>query len=91
MDVVKQNLEKIKGKVDVDSIPGQGTKIKLRIPLTLAIIDGMLVRVGTARCIVPILSIKEAFRPQPDAITVTPDRRGTGPGARKLLPSGSPT
>ncbi|WP_321533206.1 chemotaxis protein CheA [uncultured Desulfuromonas sp.] len=73
MDVVKQNLEKIKGKVDVDSIPGQGTKIKLRIPLTLAIIDGMLVRVGTARCIVPILSIKEAFRPQPDAITVTPD------------------
>jgi two-component system chemotaxis sensor kinase CheA len=73
MDVVKQNLEKIKGKVDVDSIPGQGTKIKLRIPLTLAIIDGMLVRVGEARCIVPILSIKEAFRPQPDAITVTPD------------------
>ncbi|EAT15798.1 chemotaxis protein CheA [Desulfuromonas acetoxidans] len=73
MDVVKQNLEKIKGKVDVDSIPGKGTKIKLRIPLTLAIIDGMLVRVGTARCIVPILSIKEAFRPQPDAITVTPD------------------
>ena len=73
MDVVKQNLEKIKGKVDVDSVPGKGTKIKLRIPLTLAIIDGMLVRVGNAKCIVPILSIKEAFRPQPDAITVTPD------------------
>ncbi|OEU69737.1 MAG: chemotaxis protein CheA [Desulfuromonadales bacterium C00003068] len=73
MDVVKQNLERIKGKVDVDSVPGQGTTIKLRIPLTLAIIDGMLVRVGDARCIVPILSIKEAFRPQPDAITITPD------------------
>lgn len=73
MDVVKQNLEKIKGKVDVNSVPGQGTTIKLRIPLTLAIIDGMLVRVGNARCIVPILSIKEAFRPQPEALTITPD------------------
>lgn len=73
MDVVKQNLEKIKGKVDVNSVPGKGTTIKLRIPLTLAIIDGMLVRVGDVKCIVPILSIKEAFRPQPDAITVTPD------------------
>lgn len=73
MDVVKQNLEKIKGKVDVSSVPGKGTTIKLRIPLTLAIIDGMLVRVGEAKCIVPILSIKEAFRPQPDAITITPD------------------
>ncbi|MCD6526677.1 MAG: chemotaxis protein CheA [Desulfuromonas sp.] len=73
MDVVKQNLEKIKGKVDVDSVPGQGTIIKLRIPLTLAIIDGMLVRVGDSRCIVPILSIKEAFRPQPEAVTITPD------------------
>lgn len=73
MDVVKQNLEKIKGKVDVNSVPGQGTTIKLRIPLTLAIIDGMLVRVGDARCIVPILSIKEAFRPQPEALTITPD------------------
>ncbi|OQY19106.1 MAG: chemotaxis protein CheA [Desulfobacteraceae bacterium 4572_35.1] len=73
MDVVKQNLEKIKGKVDVNSVPGKGTIIKLRIPLTLAIIDGMLVRVGNAQCIVPILSIKEAFRPQSDAITITPD------------------
>jgi len=73
MDVVKQNLEKIKGKVDVNSTPGQGTTIKLRIPLTLAIIDGMLVRVGDAKCIVPILSIKEAFRPQPEALTITPN------------------
>ncbi|MGD9848784.1 MAG: chemotaxis protein CheA [Desulfuromonas sp.] len=73
MDVVKQNLEKIKGKVNVSSVPGKGTTIKLRIPLTLAIIDGMLVRVGDSKCIVPILAIKEAFRPQPEAITITPD------------------
>lgn len=73
MDVVKRNLEKIKGKIDVSSTPGEGTRIDLRIPLTLAIIDGMLVRVGTTTCIVPTLSILEAFRPNMEQITITPD------------------
>ncbi len=73
MDVVKKNLEKIKGKIDVTSNPGQGTKITLRIPLTLAIIDGMIVRVGTTTCIVPTLSILEAYRPDMGSITITPD------------------
>ncbi len=73
MDVVKKNLEKIKGKIDVGSVPGQGSKITLRIPLTLAIIDGMIVRVGTTTCIVPTLAILEAFRPEREQITLTPD------------------
>jgi len=73
MDVVKKNLEKIKGKIEVQSGSGRGTRITLRIPLTLAIIDGMLVRVGEARCIVPLLAIREIFRPTPDAVTVMPD------------------
>jgi two-component system chemotaxis sensor kinase CheA len=73
MDVVKRNLEKIKGKIDVSSTPGQGTRIDLRIPLTLAIIDGMLVRVGTTTCIVPTLSILEAFRPTMEQMTITPE------------------
>ena len=73
MDVVKRNLEKIKGKIDVSSQPGKGTRIDLRIPLTLAIIDGMLVRVGTTTCIAPTLSILEAFRPNMEQITITPD------------------
>lgn len=73
MDVVKRNLEKIKGKIDISSVPGKGSKINLRIPLTLAIIDGMIVRVGTTTCIVPTLSILEAFRPNADQITITPD------------------
>jgi len=75
MDVVKQNLEKIKGKIDVSSVPGQGSIMKLRIPLTLAIIDGMLVRVGDVHCIVPVLAIKEAFRPETEGITTTPDNQ----------------
>jgi two-component system chemotaxis sensor kinase CheA len=73
MDVVKRNLEKIKGKIDITSKFGQGTRINLRIPLTLAIIDGMMVRVGTTTCIVPTLSILEAYRPEMAQITVTPD------------------
>ncbi len=73
MDVVKRNLEKIKGKIDITSKLGQGTRINLRIPLTLAIIDGMMVRVGTTTCIVPTLSILEAYRPEMEQITVTPD------------------
>jgi two-component system chemotaxis sensor kinase CheA len=73
MDVVKQNLAKIRGKVDVHSTLGQGTRVDLRIPLTLAIIDGMLVRVGAEKCIVPILAIRESFRPEAKDITITPD------------------
>ncbi len=73
MDVVKRNLEKIKGKINVSSTPGQGSQIDLRIPLTLAIIDGMLVRVGDTMAILPTLSILEAFRPEKGQITRTPE------------------
>lgn len=73
MDVVKKNLEKIKGKIEVNSTPGQGSRIDLRIPLTLAIIDGMMVRVGSTTAILPTLSILEAFRPVNDQITLTPE------------------
>ncbi len=73
MDVVKQNIDKIKGKIEVTSKPGKGSRMLLRIPLTLGIIDGMMVRVGDTKCIVPTLAIREAFRPTDDAITITPD------------------
>ena len=73
MDVVRKNIEKLKGKTDIISTPGKGSTFILRIPLTLAIIDGMLVRVGEARYTIPILAIKESFRPDPSWITVTPD------------------
>lgn len=73
MDVVKKNIEKIKGKVELTSTPNQGTRFTLRIPLTLGIIDGMLLRVGSAKCIIPTLAINQAFRPTPAMITVTPD------------------
>lgn len=73
MDVVRQNLESIKGNIEIRSKAGQGTTMILRIPLTLAIIEGMLIRTGNSLYILPILSIKESFQPTPDMITVTPD------------------
>lgn len=75
MDVVKKNIEKLKGRITVRSRPGHGTQIYLQIPLTLAIIDGMLVRVGEARYTIPLLSIRESIRPLKSAITVTPDEQ----------------
>jgi two-component system chemotaxis sensor kinase CheA len=73
MDVVKKNLERLNGKIDVRSAPGRGSTFVMRIPLTMAIIEGMLVRVGSARYTVPMLAIRESFRPEPGWITTTPD------------------
>ena len=73
MDVVKRNIEKIKGHIDVYSRPGLGTTFIMRIPLTLAIIDGMLVRVGAASYTIPLLSIRESIQVEEHNVTVTMD------------------
>ncbi len=62
-DVVKKSIEKLRGKVDFTSSPGRGSTMTIRLPLTLAIIDGMIVRVGAHRYILPTISIVESFRP----------------------------
>jgi len=77
MDVVRKNIEKLRGKIDIYSKPGRGTKFVIRIPLTLAIIEGMVVEVGKARYTIPISSIKESFRPQAAQVTITPDNQET--------------
>jgi len=63
MDVVKKAVEKLRGKVDVQSQPGKGSLFTIRLPLTLAIIDGIIVRVGTERYIIPTIAIQESMRP----------------------------
>jgi two-component system chemotaxis sensor kinase CheA len=72
MDVVKRNIEKLGGKVNVRSKTGAGTMFAVRIPLTLAIIEGMVVKVGNCRYTIPIGSIKESIQPVADQITMTP-------------------
>ncbi len=73
MDVVKRNLESISGLIMVDSKEGKGTKITLKIPLTLAIIEGMLVKVGESFFTIPLMSIRELFRPKNEKIITSPD------------------
>ncbi len=67
MDVVKRNVEALRGTVQVTSTPGRGTRFRLMLPLTLAVIDGMLVRCGAETYIVPSLAVTEALRPRRDA------------------------
>jgi len=74
LDVVRRNIEKLRGRVEIFSNPGQGTRFKITLPLTLAIIDGLIVKVGEERYILPTLSVRESFRPTPDMITRVQDR-----------------
>ncbi len=73
MDVVRRNVEDIRGKVDIVCVPGEGTEVILRIPLTLAIIDGMLIRVGRSLYIIPIIAIRETTKAKYKDITTMMD------------------
>lgn len=73
MDVVVKSIEKVGGVVQIDSDPGAGTVITLKIPLTLAIVDGMTVRVGASQYTVPITSIRESFRMKAENLITDPD------------------
>jgi two-component system chemotaxis sensor kinase CheA len=68
MDVVRRGIEGIRGKVEVASVEGRGTTFTLSVPLTLAIIEGLIVGVGNQRYIVPTLSVRESFRFMPAAV-----------------------
>ncbi len=61
MDVVKKTVEALRGVIDIRSEPGKGSEVSLRIPLTLAIIDGLLVRVGTGRYVIPLSAVEECL------------------------------
>jgi len=58
MDVVKKNIESLRGAVDIESTPGQGCRLTIRLPLTLAIIDGLQVRVGTEFFVLPLSAVE---------------------------------
>jgi len=73
MDVVTKNIGAVGGTVSVDSVPGEGTTITLKIPLTLAIMDGMTIRVGKSTYTVPIISIKESFKAKESDVITDPD------------------
>jgi two-component system, chemotaxis family, sensor kinase CheA len=61
MDVVKRTIENMRGTIDLSTRPGQGTTVTLRLPLTLAIIEGLLIRVGEGRYIIPLSAVEECI------------------------------
>jgi two-component system chemotaxis sensor kinase CheA len=68
MDVVKKNIEGISGRIEIDSSLGQGTSMTIRLPLTLAILDGLSIAVGDQIYIVPLGFISESLQPDPGDI-----------------------
>ncbi len=68
MDVVKNNISKLRGSIEIYTEKGKGTTFKIQLPLTLAIIDGMLVKVGEEVFVLPILSIVESIQPRKEHI-----------------------
>jgi len=75
MDVVRRHVQAMRGRIDIQTTPGQGTTFFLKLPLTLAIIEGLVVVVGDQRYIAPIFSVKEMFRPTADMLSTV---QGTG-------------
>ncbi|MFH0920617.1 MAG: chemotaxis protein CheA [Fibrobacterota bacterium] len=69
MDVVKKNIEKLGGNVTIASESGKGSLIVIRLPLTMAILDGMILQVGNERYLLPVIAIKESIQPSRKDIT----------------------
>lgn len=69
MDVVKKNIEALRGKIEISSEKGRGTIFSIRLPLTLAIIEGQVIRIGNQKYIIPILSIERCLRPSKEQLS----------------------
>ncbi len=69
MDVVRRNIEQLRGRIDITSEKGNGTTFAIRLPLTLAIIDGMVVRIGSEKFIIPTIAIEQSLQPTPEQVT----------------------
>lgn len=74
MDVVRKQIQKLRGRVEIRSVPGAGTTFILKLPLTLAIIDGLVVSVGEERFIVPLFSVREVLRPTEEMVNTIEGR-----------------
>ncbi len=74
MDVVKRQIQKLRGKIEIQSTPGRGATFSLKVPLTLAIIDGLLAGVGAETYIVPIFAVREMFRPTREMLSTVENR-----------------
>jgi|SRR5579871_1946047 len=86
MDVVRKHIEKLRGRIVTESKPGSGTTFTLKLPLTLAIIEGLVVGVGCERYVVPIFAVQEVLRPTPEMISSVQSRGEMALVRDSLLP-----
>jgi len=86
MDVVKKKIQKLRGQVEIKSTLGRGTSFLLRMPLTLAIIDGLVVGVGRERYVVPIFSVREMLRPSAEMVFTLEGRQEMALVRNNLMP-----
>jgi two-component system chemotaxis sensor kinase CheA len=86
MDVVRKHINKLRGRIDIVSSSGSGTTFLLKVPLTLAIIDGLIVAVGGERFIVPIFAVREMFRAAPEQVFTVEGKGEMAMVRGRLLP-----
>jgi two-component system chemotaxis sensor kinase CheA len=86
LDVVRKHVEKLRGRIEIRSTHGQGSSFLLKLPLTLAIIDGLVVGVGEERYVVPIFPVREIFRPSADTLWTVQGRAEMALVRGSLLP-----
>jgi two-component system chemotaxis sensor kinase CheA len=86
MDVVKRNIERLRGQIQIETEGGRGTTFRIRLPLTTAIIDGLLVRVGADRFILPTITVQVALRPSREMLSSVQGRGEVIDHRGKILP-----
>jgi two-component system chemotaxis sensor kinase CheA len=86
MDVVRRHVEKLRGRIEIRSAAGAGSSFLLKLPLTLAMIDGLVVGVGAEQYIVPLFAVREMFRPTEDTIWTVQQRSEMALVRDALLP-----
>ena len=74
MDVVKRNVEALNGSISIENRPGQGCTFRIRLPLTMAILDGLAMKLGNDVYVLPLVSVVESLRPEPKHIVHVAER-----------------
>ena len=86
MDVVRRNIQMLRGRIDIRTTRGHGTTFTLRLPLTLAIVDGLVLGVGADRFVIPTPAVQESLRPRPDQVHTTGGRPSMVQVRNRLIP-----
>lgn len=86
MDVVHRNIQMLRGRVDIHTERGRGTTFSLQLPLTLAIVDGLVLGVGTDRFVIPTPAVQESLRPLPQHVHTTRGRPSMVQVRERLIP-----